>query len=133
MLNALGKLEVATGDFDAAQRDFQTVAQLVANDPKSQAEAHFNAYQAALERRDWNAALQELFRAFRGDAKRFTPFPVTQYKPQRILGAGGFGVAFLCRHGALDTPVVVKTLTVDDLEQDVDKVFMEASLLVSFL
>src|SRR6266545_6265369 len=39
LLQALAKLEVATGEFDAAQRDFQEFAQLVA-DARVQAEAH---------------------------------------------------------------------------------------------
>jgi hypothetical protein len=42
-------------------------------------------------------ALTELL-AVKLEAKRFAPFPVGKYQPQRILGTGGFGVAFLCGH-----------------------------------
>src|SRR5712691_6532153 len=47
LLNAIGKLEVATGNFADAQQDFEVVAKIVGNDP-ARGEAHFNAYQAAL-------------------------------------------------------------------------------------
>src|SRR5262245_2121339 len=128
LLNAVGKLEVAAGDFNAAQRDFTEVAELV-SDTQGKGEAHHNAYRAALERRDWNAALRELTEAIKLDSRRFAPFPVGKYHPVRILGAGGFGVAFLCRHKQLDADVVVKTLVDDELERDVDQVFTEARTL----
>jgi uracil-DNA glycosylase family 4 len=128
LLNAIGKLEVAAGDFGAAGRDFAGVLQLT-NDPKAQAEVHVNAYRAALERRDWDAALTELREAVRLDPGRFAPFPMEKYRPQRILGAGGFGVAFLCEHRFLKSPVVVKTLADDDLERGIDAVFGEAQVL----
>ncbi len=107
LLNAIGKLEVVAGDFDAAQKDFQAVATMV-NDTKAKAEAHFNAYQTALERRDFDAALKEFIEAVKLDAKRYAPFPVGKYHPLRILGAGGFGTAFLCRHKYMNAEVVVK-------------------------
>ncbi len=128
LLNAVGKLEVAAGDFEAAQEDFAAVATIV-TDAQSRGEAHFNSYRAALERRDWKIAHRELLEAIRVDAKRYAPFPVGKYQPQRILGAGGFGVAFLCRHKELGADVVVKTLIGDDLDRDVDQVFAEAKAL----
>jgi uracil-DNA glycosylase family 4 len=128
LLNAISKLEVAAGDFQAAQKDFAAVAQLV-GDPKAQAEAHANAYHTALERRDWPTALVELREAIRLDRARFAPFPVEKFQPQRILGAGGFGVAFLCKHKYLNAEVVVKTLLGDDLDRGIDQVFAEAQTL----
>jgi uracil-DNA glycosylase family 4 len=128
LLNAIGKLEVAAGDFGAAGRDFTGVAQLTA-DPKAKAEAHANAFRAALERRDWDGALAELREAVRLDPARFAPFPMDKYRPERILGAGGFGTAFLCQHRFLKAPVVVKTLSDDDLERGIDAVFGEAQVL----
>jgi serine/threonine protein kinase len=128
LLNAVGKLEVAAGDFATAQRDFTEVASLV-SDVQAKGEAHANAYRAALERRDWDAALAELLEAVKLDGRRFAPFPVGKYRPVRILGAGGFGVAFLCRHRQLDADVVVKALTGDDLEHELDVVFAEARAL----
>jgi uracil-DNA glycosylase family 4 len=128
LLNAIGKLEIAAGDFQSAQSDFASVAGLV-GDPKAQAEAHANAFRAALERRDWGTALNELREAVRLDPARFAPFPFNKYQPQRILGAGGFGVAFQCRHRYLNADVVVKTLMGEDLDRDIDQVFSEAQTL----
>jgi uracil-DNA glycosylase family 4 len=128
LLNAIGKLEVAAGDFSSAQRDFNVVADLVA-DPRAQAEARMNAYRAALERRDWEAALREIREAARLDPHRYSPFPMNKFVPQRILGAGGFGVAFLCHHKYLNSEVVVKTLAFDDIDRNVDQVFAEAQTL----
>jgi hypothetical protein len=128
LLNALGKLELTAGDPDAAQSAFAEVAAAVA-DPAARAEAHFNAYHAALARRDWPPALGQLKASVRLDARRFAPFPAGKYHPLRILGAGGFGAAFLCRHKALDADVVVKTLPEEGLGRGVDDVLAEARLL----
>ena len=128
LLNGLGKLQVGSGDFAGATQTFVAVANAVTDSP-AKAEAHYNAFRAALERRDWATALRELQEAVRLDRRRFEPFPFDKYEPQGILGAGGFGVAFLCRHRYMNASVVVKTLSVDDLEQKVDKVFSEAQIL----
>ncbi len=128
LLNEVGKLEVVAGDFEAAQKDFQTAA-VLEKDAKAQAEAHYNAYLVALEQRDWQGAICELVQAVRLDGKRFAPFPASKYKPVRILGAGGFGVAFLCKHRFMDAQVVVKTLALEDLGTNADNVFSEAQVL----
>ncbi len=70
LLNNVGKLEIVAGDFEAAQRDFQAVATMTP-EPRAQAEAHYNAYQAALERCAWSEALLELKQASRLDPSRF--------------------------------------------------------------
>jgi serine/threonine protein kinase len=128
LLNNLGKLQVVVGDFKEAQRDFQAVATMTP-DPKAQAEAYFNAYQAALEQKAWAEALASLRQAIALDAGRFAPFPLETYEPQKILGAGGFGVAFLCNHTFMGDRVVVKTLRSEELDCDVNRVFAEARAL----
>jgi tRNA A-37 threonylcarbamoyl transferase component Bud32 len=128
LLNGLGKLQVVAGEFDQAQLDFQEAAALVA-DRRAGAELHYNAYRAALERRDWSAALPELMAAVESEAARFAPFPMDKYQPQRILGAGGFGVAFLCKHRNSGIPLVVKALVTDDLDRDIAQIFAEARIL----
>ncbi len=128
LLNDLGKLELAAGDFGEAQKTFETVAKME-SDPKAQAEAHHNAYQAALQRREWVEALVSIRQAVVLDPARFVPFPLDRYEPTRILGAGGFGVAFLCHHKFMRDNVVVKTLQSDELDCDVDRVFAEAQAL----
>ena len=128
LLNALGQLQLAAGDFGEAERHFKEVTSLVV-DPAARGEAYLNAYRAALEQQKQELALEELLKAVKLDGKRFAPFPVGKYHPKRILGAGGFGVAFLCRHKDLDADVVVKTLHNDRLNRSVDEVLAEARLL----
>jgi WD40 repeat protein/tRNA A-37 threonylcarbamoyl transferase component Bud32 len=128
LLNSLAQLEVATGDFESARKDFEQVATLVSDRP-AQAEAHHNAYGAAVEKGDWTGALDSLKQAAGLDAGRFAPFPLGKYEPERILGAGGFGVAFLCRNRHVGNRVVVKTLRTDSLERQVADVFREARVL----
>jgi tetratricopeptide (TPR) repeat protein len=128
LLNAVGKLEAAAGYFDAAREDFQEAARL-GGDEAARAEAHYNAYGAALEQGNWPAALDSLRQAVALDAGRFAPFPLAKYEPERILGAGGFGVAFLCRNRHSGSRVVVKALHRDALEREVADVFREAHIL----
>jgi serine/threonine protein kinase len=128
LLNGLGQLELAVGDHENAQRDFATVASLTP-DPRVQAEAHYNAYRAALARSRYDEALEEIKQALARDPGRFAPFPLDQYDPVRILGAGGFGVTFLCRNKLLGSKVAVKALTREDLERNVGLVFQEAAVL----
>ena len=133
LLNGLGKLQVATGDYQSAQEAFTRVAELSPDD-KSCAEGHYNAYRAALERAaagesSYPDALAELQLALRFDPARFTPFPLDDYEPQRILGAGGFGVTFLCKKKLTGHDVAVKAFRADGLERDVSAVMQEASML----
>ena len=65
----------------------------------------------------------------RWTSNRFAPFPMKRYQPKRILGAGGFGTAFLCKENKFDEEVVVKTLHAGDLERSTGEVFREARLL----
>lgn len=128
LINGVGKLELAIGAFDAAQREFAQAAAL-APDRAMQAETQFNLYGAALERSDLATALSALLEAARLDPPRFAPFPLHKYLPEKILGAGGFGVAFLCRLRHTGGRVVVKTLRSDTLERDLNEVFREAQIL----
>src|SRR5262249_23647860 len=63
------------------------------------------------------------------DPNRFAPFPTEKFEPERILGAGGFGVAFLCRNRHSSGRVVIKTLRRDCLDRDLNDVFKEAQAL----
>ena len=129
LLNGLGKLQLGAGDPAGASRTFAEVAES-APDSAARAEAHFNAYRAALERRAWDEALAEVRRAAELDRKRFAPFPVMRYRPQRILGAGGFGTVFLCHDAYFkNREVAVKALHVSDLARSVEDVFGEAHVL----
>jgi hypothetical protein len=128
LLNSLAQLEVAAGDLAGAQRDFQEVATLV-TDRTAQAEAHHNVFTAALEKPDYPAALAALLVAAQLDAERFAPCPLAKYEPEQILGAGGFGVALLCRNRHSGSRVVVKALRLEMLQRHVADVFREARVL----
>jgi serine/threonine protein kinase len=128
LLNEMGVLEAAAGDLEHAQRDFQEAARTL-SDPKARAEALHNAYRAALERQQWAEALDALRQAVKLDPGRFAPFPFERYEPHRILGAGGFGVVFLCHDRLLARPVVVKALLPSELDRSVADVFAEARAL----
>ncbi len=128
LLNAVGKLEVVAGEFESAERDFRELAGMV-TESSARGEAAHNTYLAALERRAWADALSELKEAARMDASRFAPFPLEKFEPERILGAGGFGVAFLCRNTRSGGRVVIKTLRSEGMERDVKEVFREAQTL----
>ena len=128
LLNAVGKLEVMAGNFDEAEKDFREVGTMVADGP-AKAEAAYNAYRASLERRAWGEALGFLREAVAQDAARFAPFPPDKYEAEKILGAGGFGVAILCRNRHSGGKVVIKTLRRDGLDRDLGEVFREAQAL----
>ena len=86
LLNGIGKLEVAVGDFDTARKVFQALA-TVAPDAAARAEAHHNAFRTALEQGQNEQALAELKKALDLDPERFAPFPLDKYEPLRVLGA----------------------------------------------
>jgi formylglycine-generating enzyme required for sulfatase activity len=129
LLNGLGKLSNGTGQFGGAQALFLEVARSTP-EPSAQAEAYYNAYRAALEAEKWDDALEAITQASTLDPRRFAPFPMKRFRPQRILGAGGFGAAFLCRDAWMkDLPVVVKPLHDADLAHSAGDVFQEAHVL----
>jgi serine/threonine protein kinase len=128
LLNDLGKLQVAAGDFAGASKTFLDVADVAPSD-RAKAEAHHNAYHAALEQADFQLASTEWSRAIALDPARFAPFPLDKYEALRILGAGGFGVTFLCRHKISKGQVAVKALFADELARDIQTVMEEATTL----
>ncbi len=128
LLNGLGRLQVGAGDYVEAQQSFQTAA-TYRNESGDRAEELYNAFQAAIEARDWETALDNARDAWRLDPERYTLFPLNKYEVRKILGAGGFGIVFLCtdRHSSCD--VVIKTLRTDSLDRDASDIFREAGVL----
>jgi tetratricopeptide (TPR) repeat protein len=124
----LAMLETASADFDTAQHDFQSIAAGTTNS-RVLAIVSFNQYHVALEQRDWAEALSFLERAATLWPEQLSPFPLTKYEPERILGVGASGVAFLCRNKPSETPVVVKAFWPGGLATDVAEVFREARVL----
>lgn len=130
----LGKLLHANEQFDAAEEAFAeglaAAAPRVASGNGSAAaeraaiaEAHFSRFHNALQRKDLDGALAALNAAaeLRPDLYRLVP---QGYVPEKILGAGGFGVAILCRHPHLKRKRVIKALFATDGESD--RAFAEA-------
>jgi formylglycine-generating enzyme required for sulfatase activity len=131
LLGDLGRLAFAAGEFKESRAASSEAARL-APAQSAQAASHHNAYLASLEDRDWLSALESLLRAAELDAPRFMPFPFDKYVPAGILGAGGFGVAFLCEHRFMGgRRVVVKTLQAAQLGRDLTELFREAAVLES--
>lgn len=128
LLNDLGKLQFGSQDFDGARQTFMAVAEEV-DDPAAQAEAHFNAYRAALEEDKWDDALAAIQIAASLDSQRFAPFPMQRYQVKEILGAGGFGTAFRCFDRFQKAEVVVKSFHDVGLDRSIDDVFREAHVL----
>src|SRR5262249_23936184 len=95
-------------------------------DASRQAEAHASAFQAALAQHDLDGALQSALEAARLNPERFAPFPLEKYRPERLLGAGGFGTAVLCRHALQRDSVVVKALGAAGVVRTIDDVSNEA-------
>src|SRR5262249_54535138 len=84
---------------------------------------------AALEQGRFDDAAAALREALALDPTRFAPFPPGKYELERVLGAGGFGVALLCRNRHSGSRVVIKALRTEGLERGVAAVFQEARLL----
>ncbi len=123
----LSRLEIVAGDFGEALAQAREAARLV-DEPAAKAQAHHAAYRAALELKSWDEALAELQQAAALDG-RFAAWPAARYRVERILGAGAFGVAFLCHDRYLDRPVVLKTFEAAGIDQDAATIFREARIL----
>ncbi|MBN9517912.1 serine/threonine protein kinase, partial [bacterium] len=128
LVTDIGKLQLAVGDFGGAGESF-AVAAAVAASAGERAEALHNAYRAKLEQDDFAGALNDLRAAVGLDPARFAPFPFDKYPPDRILGAGGFGVTFLCRHRLTGAAVAVKAIHDAGLDRDAASVLKEAMTL----
>jgi DNA-binding beta-propeller fold protein YncE len=128
LLAQLGKAAVLCGDLDAAVQYFLQAAQVYQQrrDREQQAEAYYNAYRTFLEKSEWNQALAALDKAVQLAPDRFSPFPVYELAALRILGAGAFGVTFLCQYRHTKAKVAVKVFNTAMLP-DPQRVFEEAA------
>jgi len=74
------------------------------NDRAGKAAAHNNAFLAALEKKDWTTALTSWWKHHDSTRSGSPSFHWNRYEPERILGAGGFGIVFraatVCRRPA---------------------------------
>jgi tRNA A-37 threonylcarbamoyl transferase component Bud32 len=128
-LSLLGDILRAAGLFQEAKESYTGAAKQT-DDRAERAANHYKTYLAALEQRQWEEGLAVLTEAVTLDEAQYAPFPLRQYQPRRILGAGGFGTAFLCHDRYMKREVVVKSLHHAELERGMDEVFAEAHALL---
>ena len=102
-----GSVLSSTGDAGADEKLFQQALDKAENDYE-RALANFNLFQVRLRRKAWDEALENLKRAVALDPKRYALYDHERYPVERILGAGGMGCVFLCRHVLQEKRVAVK-------------------------
>ncbi len=125
VLKQFGILQFGAGDAKSAGLSFQEVADNT-TDAQEKGLAHFNRFRALLEQRAWAEAMQEYNQAVQIEPHRYSLFPADRYLPQRILGAGGFGITFHCKDRRTGGDVAVKVLTLGRDGSDLDNLFREA-------
>lgn len=95
LIQWIALIELGLGEFQAAERDFHQLAELTPA-LEQKADAHFQAYLAALERPHLGDAFKELKHAYTNHPERCAPIPLDQFEPDRILLHDAFGVTFRC-------------------------------------
>jgi len=128
LLGRLGDVLRAAGRFKDAQESYAT-ASMQTGDKGMRSANLYKTYLVALEQRHWKEALAAIIEAATLEPERYAPFPLTQYEPRSILGAGGFGTAFKCFDRYMKTDVVIKSLFNTDLERGLEETFAEAHAL----
>ncbi len=93
-LSLMGDVLRAAGLYPEAKESYAGAARQ-AEEKSARAANHYKMYLTALEQRRWDEGLAALTAAADLDAPHYAPFPLRQYEPRRILGAGGFGTASL--------------------------------------
>jgi serine/threonine protein kinase len=89
--------------------------------------AAFNLFQVRLRNGDFDTALSDLKTAIQIDP-RYKLHDVDKYPIERILGAGGMGVVFLCRHKLQKQRQVVKCFW-ESCQGQAETVFKEAFMM----
>jgi len=87
----------STGALAEAEKSLVEARDIAQNDA-DRALATFNLFQVRLRRGDLEQALTDLQTAIQIDPHRYALHDVEKYPIERILGAGGMGVVFLCRY-----------------------------------
>ncbi len=124
----MGDVLRAAGRFKDAQESYAEASKH-SNDQSVRAANLHKAYLSALEQRHWDEALAALREAANLEPHKYAPFPLHEYQPKRILGAGGFGAVFLCQDTYMQAEVVIKGLYNTDMERSLADAFREAHVL----
>ncbi|MCP4698361.1 MAG: SUMF1/EgtB/PvdO family nonheme iron enzyme, partial [Gammaproteobacteria bacterium] len=105
-----GTVLSSTGNLKEA-KELLGKALKISNTEEDRGLIHFNLFMINLRCRDYDTALENLRRAIRIDPEKYALHDVKKYPIERLLGAGGMGVVFLCAHSfEEEKKVVVKCL-----------------------
>lgn len=119
LLRLLARAAWALGEFQSAQRDYHNLAEAL-TDPTAKAEAYYQAYLAAVERPHLHDALYELKFALALEPRRYAPFPLDKYDPEKLLTVDFFGVLARCKLRGTDAAACVRTVETTDLDLGAD-------------
>ena len=111
LANRLGIIMNAMGDPEKAAEYFRRALVLLPGSRRSErAPIESNLFHALLNRGHFDAALRYMMESLAAGSEDCNLFDTERYVPEKILGAGGMGVTFLCNDSYEDRKVVVKTL-----------------------
>lgn len=119
-----GSMLSSTGALKEAENLFSQAREIAQNDA-DKALAAFNLFQVCVRNQDFEQALPYLQEAIKLEPHRFALHDVEKYPMERILGAGGMGCVFLCRHKLQKRRVVVKCFW-ENRKGKAEEVFKEA-------
>jgi serine/threonine protein kinase len=123
----VGSALSSSGDLDEAEHLFtKAIEQSEKNDEK--ALAYFNLFQLQVRRGTYPQALEHLQAAIKLDS-RYALHDTHKYPIERLLGAGGMGCVFLCRHRLRAKKRVVVKCFWESHKGDLDKIFKEPLLM----
>jgi len=117
----------STGALSEAEKSLIEARNLAQNEA-DRALAAFNLFQIRLRLGDLEQALTDLQMAIDIDPHRYALHDVDRYPIERILGVGGMGVVFLCRHKLQKQRVAVKCFW-EPRKGRAEEVFKEAFLM----
>jgi len=125
----VGSALSSSGDLDEAERLFsKAIEQSEKNDEK--ALAYFNLFQLQVRRGTYPQALEHLQAAIRLDSEnRYALHDTHKYPIERLLGAGGMGCVFLCRHRLRAKKRVVVKCFWESHKGEMDEIFKEPLLM----
>ncbi|BBM88081.1 SUMF1/EgtB/PvdO family nonheme iron enzyme [Candidatus Uabimicrobium amorphum] len=110
LANRIGVILFAIGSPEKASEYFRRALVLSGADHQQRVNIESNLFHALLNKESYEAALSYMMQSLEVGNEECDLFDVERYEPQKILGAGGMGVTFLCNDVYEEREVVVKTL-----------------------
>lgn len=110
LANRIGVILFAIGSPEKASEYFRRALVLSGANHEQRVNIESNLFHALLNKESYEAALSYMMQSLEVGNEECDLFDVERYEPQKILGAGGMGVTFLCNDVYEEREVVVKTL-----------------------